>query len=63
LHHLSAVTTDLPVLAIDTGQVAPAEENIAYSLFPAYGRFLSLMDANGTDIETCIASTYPLLTG
>jgi hypothetical protein len=44
------------VLAIDAGQVAPAEKDIADTEFPAYRRFLTPVKANGADVKPCIAA-------
>jgi len=59
LRYLALAAADLPVLAIQTGEVTAAEENIADSLLPANGRFFSFMNTNGTDVIPGIAPAFP----
>jgi hypothetical protein len=54
--HRSPVPADLKILAIDALQVAVGKENIADAINTAYNRFLATMDADGTDVVTCIRS-------
>jgi len=49
------VVTDLVILAIGTLQVTMGKEDVADTLFAADGRFFTLVDKNGRDIERRIA--------
>jgi hypothetical protein len=52
------VAADLVILAIYTGEIAAAKKNITNSIFPADSRFFAVMNADRTDVEFSIASTY-----
>jgi len=50
------VAADLVVLAIDTGKVTAAEENVANTFFSADNRLFTVMDTNRTDLKTGMAA-------
>jgi len=59
LIHITPVATDLVILAINTGKITAAEEDIANTIIAANNRFLAMMNTDRTDIETGIAPTNP----
>jgi len=49
------VIADLPVLTIDTLQVAVGEEDVTDAVIPAYRGLFTVMEADGADPEACPA--------
>jgi predicted GTPase len=56
--YFTAVAADLVILAINAGEITAAEKHIADSIYAADNGFFAVMNADGTDIETGIASAY-----
>ena len=56
LIYFTTVAADLVILAVNARKVTPAEKHVANAIFAIYCRFFTMMNSNGTDIETGIAS-------
>ena len=56
LIYITTVAADLVILAVNTRKVTSAEKHVANAIFAIYRRFFTVMNGNGTDIETGIAS-------
>ena len=56
LIHFTPVATDLVILAVNARKVTTAEEHVANAIFTIYCRFFTMMNGDGTDIKTGIAS-------
>jgi predicted GTPase len=54
--YFTPVTADLVILAIDARKITATEKHITNSIGPADYRFFAMMNKDGTDVETCIAS-------
>jgi predicted GTPase len=56
--YLTPVAADLVILAINAREITSAEKHIANTIYAADDRFFSMMNADGTDIETGITTAH-----
>ena len=50
------VATDLVILTIDARKITTAEKHITNTIGSADYRFFSMVNKDGTDVETCVAA-------